>query len=128
MSSSDEEDNECPLCTEELDLTDQAAELCQCGYKICLWCYNQIIENAAKDNTEGRCPACRTVYNPDKINMAEIDQDLLAESRKKKREKKRERQDAHASYASPLGRGGSGSLGGMAGKHGNNIAQATRRS
>ena len=82
-SSDSDEDDSCPLCTEELDLTDQAAELCQCGYKICLWCYNQILENAAKENAEGRCPACRTVYNPEKMAMAEIDQDLLAESKKK---------------------------------------------
>ncbi|XP_006293444.2 uncharacterized protein LOC17890170 [Capsella rubella] len=57
----------CPLCAEEMDLTDQHLKPCKCGYQICVWCWHQIIEMAEKDKTEGRCPACRTPYDKEKI-------------------------------------------------------------
>ncbi|XP_073054757.1 uncharacterized protein [Primulina eburnea] len=57
----------CPLCAEEMDLTDQHLKPCKCGYEICVWCWHQIIDMAEKDETEGRCPACRTPYNKEKI-------------------------------------------------------------
>ncbi|KAJ7516975.1 hypothetical protein O6H91_21G007100 [Diphasiastrum complanatum] len=57
----------CPLCMEEMDLTDRHLRPCHCGYQICVWCWHQIMELAGKDNTEGRCPACRTPYDKEKI-------------------------------------------------------------
>ncbi|CAH8264031.1 unnamed protein product [Arabidopsis lyrata] len=57
----------CPLCAEEMDLTDQHLKPCKCGYQICVWCWHHIIEMAEKDKTEGRCPACRTRYDKEKI-------------------------------------------------------------
>ncbi|KAJ7516591.1 hypothetical protein O6H91_22G064200 [Diphasiastrum complanatum] len=60
-------DNFCPLCMEEMDLTDRHLRPCHCGYQICVWCWHQIMELAAKDNAEGRCPACRTLYDKEKI-------------------------------------------------------------
>ncbi|XP_010510602.1 PREDICTED: uncharacterized protein LOC104786845 [Camelina sativa] len=57
----------CPLCAEEMDLTDQHLKPCKCGYQICVWCWHHIIEMAEKDKTEGRCPACRTPYDKEKI-------------------------------------------------------------
>nr|GEU75520.1 nucleotide-binding, alpha-beta plait [Tanacetum cinerariifolium] len=64
---SDEGDRSCPLCAEEMDLTDQQLKPCKCGYDICVWCWHHIMDMAEKDNTEGRCPACRTPYNKEKI-------------------------------------------------------------
>ncbi|XP_047973962.1 uncharacterized protein LOC125216318 isoform X1 [Salvia hispanica] len=64
---SDEGDKTCPLCAEEMDLTDQQLKPCKCGYEICVWCWNHIMDMAEKDETEGRCPACRTPYNKEKI-------------------------------------------------------------
>ncbi|XP_023772368.1 general negative regulator of transcription subunit 4 isoform X1 [Lactuca sativa] len=64
---SDEGEKTCPLCAEEMDLTDQQLRPCKCGYEICVWCWHHIIDMAEKDNTEGRCPACRTPYNKEKI-------------------------------------------------------------
>ncbi|CAH8386973.1 unnamed protein product [Eruca vesicaria subsp. sativa] len=63
----DKGDKTCPLCAEEMDLTDQLFKPCKCGYQICVWCWNRIIEMAEKDMTEGRCPACRTPYDKEKI-------------------------------------------------------------
>ncbi|MFS7913054.1 putative Zinc finger, RING/FYVE/PHD-type, CCR4-NOT transcription complex subunit 4 [Helianthus anomalus] len=34
---------------------------------ICVWCWHHIMDMAEKDDTEGRCPACRTPYNKEKI-------------------------------------------------------------
>ncbi|XP_002971278.2 CCR4-NOT transcription complex subunit 4 isoform X1 [Selaginella moellendorffii] len=62
-----EEDLDCPLCMEEMDITDRHLKPCHCGYQICVWCWHQVMENAAKENTEGRCPACRTPYDKDKV-------------------------------------------------------------
>ncbi|KAM0067244.1 putative transcription factor C2H2 family [Helianthus debilis subsp. tardiflorus] len=64
---SDEGDKTCPLCAEEMDLTDQQLRPCKCGYDICVWCWHNIMGMAEKDGTEGRCPACRTPYNKEKI-------------------------------------------------------------
>ncbi|KAJ4969911.1 hypothetical protein NE237_003010 [Protea cynaroides] len=64
---SDEGEKTCPLCTEEMDLTDQQLKPCKCGYQICVWCWHHIMDMAEKDETEGRCPACRTPYDKEKI-------------------------------------------------------------
>lgn len=62
MSESEKDESEdinCPLCTEPLDVTDKSINFCKCGYQLCLWCWHQIMENASKDNVEGRY-ACAT--------------------------------------------------------------------
>ncbi|KAJ7947752.1 RNA binding (RRM/RBD/RNP motifs) family protein [Quillaja saponaria] len=64
---SDEGEKTCPLCAEEMDLTDQQLKPCRCGYEICVWCWHHIMDMAEKDNTEGRCPACRVPYDKEKI-------------------------------------------------------------
>ncbi|KAA8543984.1 hypothetical protein F0562_021839 [Nyssa sinensis] len=64
---SDEGEKTCPLCAEEMDLTDQQLKPCKCGYQICVWCWHHIMDMAERDETEGRCPACRTPYNKEKI-------------------------------------------------------------
>ncbi|KAF0685145.1 Aste57867_22916 [Aphanomyces stellatus] len=56
---SEEEVDCCPLCMEELDLTDKTFDACRCGYQVgcanvCLWCWHQI-----KNEYNGLCPACR---------------------------------------------------------------------
>ncbi|KAK8697912.1 hypothetical protein V6N13_114044 [Hibiscus sabdariffa] len=64
---SDDGEKTCPLCAEEMDLTDQQLKPCKCGYEICVWCWHHIMDMAEKDNTEGRCPACRSAYDKEKI-------------------------------------------------------------
>ncbi|XP_076902412.1 uncharacterized protein LOC143557158 [Bidens hawaiensis] len=46
----------CPICCEDLDLTDSSFLPCPCGYRLCLFCYKRILE----DNC--RCPGCRKQY------------------------------------------------------------------
>ncbi|KAK6942857.1 hypothetical protein RJ641_028234, partial [Dillenia turbinata] len=88
---SDKGEKTCPLCTEEMDLTDQQLKPCKCGYEICVWCWHQIMDMAEKKDSYGRCPACRTPYDKEKIvGMAAKCESLVAEihsERKKKMQK-----------------------------------------
>ncbi|KAH6814596.1 hypothetical protein C2S51_023614 [Perilla frutescens var. frutescens] len=81
---SDEGEKTCPLCAEEMDLTDQQLKPCKCGYEICVWCWHHIMDMAEKDETEGRCPACRTPYNKDKIVGTTASCERLSENVEKK--------------------------------------------
>ncbi|WCJ36014.1 RING/U-box superfamily protein [Euphorbia peplus] len=47
----------CPICCEELDLTDTSFLPCICGFRLCLFCYNRI-----RNVEDGRCPGCRKPY------------------------------------------------------------------
>ncbi|KAL8256961.1 hypothetical protein R6Q59_029002 [Mikania micrantha] len=47
----------CPICCEDLDMTDSSFLPCPCGYRLCLFCHKRILE----DN--GRCPGCRKQYD-----------------------------------------------------------------
>lgn len=50
----------CPLCVEEMDLSDKNFLPCPCGYRVCMWCWHHI-----RENLNGLCPACRTPYKED---------------------------------------------------------------
>ncbi|CAO2207350.1 unnamed protein product [Urochloa humidicola] len=82
---SDDGDHTCPLCAEEMDITDQQLRPCKCGYDICVWCWHHIMDIAEKEETEGRCPACRTPYDKDRIvNMATTCERTVAKNAEKK--------------------------------------------
>ncbi|KAE9610047.1 hypothetical protein Lal_00006740 [Lupinus albus] len=46
----------CPICCEDLDLTDSSFLPCLCGFRLCLFCHKRILEE------DGRCPGCRKPY------------------------------------------------------------------
>lgn len=46
----------CPICFEDLDLTDTSFLPCLCGFRLCLFCHKRILEE------DGRCPGCRKPY------------------------------------------------------------------
>jgi hypothetical protein len=46
----------CPICCEDLDLTDSSFCPCPCKFCLCLFCHNKILE------ADGRCPGCRKEY------------------------------------------------------------------
>ncbi|KAK4760611.1 hypothetical protein SAY87_005504 [Trapa incisa] len=55
---------------------------------ICVWCWHHIMEMAEKDETEGRCPACRTPYDKEKIvGMASRCERVVAEVNMEKKMK-----------------------------------------
>ncbi|XP_011627452.1 uncharacterized protein LOC18423670 isoform X1 [Amborella trichopoda] len=84
---SDEGERTCPLCTEEMDLTDQQLKPCQCGYEICVWCWHHIMDMAEKDDTEGRCPACRTPYDKEKIVGMTVNCERMTELNHERKQK-----------------------------------------
>lgn len=47
----------CPICCEDLDLTDSSFLPCSCGFRLCLFCHKRILEE------DGRCPGCRKQYD-----------------------------------------------------------------
>lgn len=83
----DDGENMCPLCAEEMDLTDRQLKPCQCGYEICVLCWHHLMEVAEKDNTEGRCPACRTQYDKEKIVGTAVNCESLRDTNSEKRQK-----------------------------------------
>ena len=58
----------CPLCMEDMDVTDKNFRPCKCGYQICLFCYRHI-----KDDLNGLCPACRTPYDEANVTFVTPD-------------------------------------------------------
>ncbi|KAH7550400.1 hypothetical protein JRO89_XS13G0185700 [Xanthoceras sorbifolium] len=51
----------CPICYEDLDLTDSSFLPCLCGFRLCLFCHKRILEE------DGRCPGCRKPYEHDQV-------------------------------------------------------------
>ncbi|KAJ6830141.1 uncharacterized protein M6B38_125580 [Iris pallida] len=47
----------CPICYEDLDVTDSSFQPCSCGFHLCLFCHKRILE------ADGRCPGCRKQYS-----------------------------------------------------------------
>ncbi|KAJ1338297.1 CCR4-NOT transcription complex subunit 4 [Microdochium nivale] len=72
----DDEDDTCPLCIEEFDLSDRNFRPCPCGYQICQFCFNNL-----KNNLNGLCPACRRPYDEKTIQWKVVTQEEEAEFR-----------------------------------------------
>lgn len=53
----------CPICYEDLDVTDSSFLPCSCGFRLCLFCHKRIIE------ADGRCPGCRKQYDHINVDM-----------------------------------------------------------
>jgi len=85
-------DNICPLCCEELDLSDQSFYPCKCGYQVCMWCWHRI-----KEQETGLCPACRTPYGDDPHEFSAVDmEEVIQANKEKRRAEKRERERLRA--------------------------------
>ncbi|KAI8882815.1 hypothetical protein K501DRAFT_250702 [Backusella circina FSU 941] len=83
--SSDEEDLDCPLCMEELDIADRNFRPCPCGYQICRFCWHHI-----KTNLNGRCPACRRLYSDQIVEFVPVSAEEIMRLKKEKKEKERQ--------------------------------------
>ncbi|KAL9642736.1 hypothetical protein ABK040_009813 [Willaertia magna] len=82
-NSNSEEDNICPICCEEMDVTDKNFQPCPCGFKICTWCWNKI------EQTTQRCPNCRRVYDKTNIEFVPPNPELIQQEIKSKDKKKK---------------------------------------
>ncbi|EEB08717.1 CCR4-Not complex subunit Mot2 [Schizosaccharomyces japonicus yFS275] len=88
-SSEDDDDMYCPLCMEEIDISDKNFKPCQCGYRVCRFCWHHI-----KEDLNGRCPACRRLYTEENVQWRPVTaeewkMDLHRKNERKRREKER---------------------------------------
>lgn len=69
----------CPLCCEELDISDRNFYPCKCGYQVCMWCWHRI-----RESESGLCPACRTPYGDDPHEFSAVDVEEVLRVNKEK--------------------------------------------
>ncbi|KAF9001884.1 hypothetical protein BDQ17DRAFT_1306740 [Cyathus striatus] len=89
--SDEEEDAECPLCLEEMDISDLNFKPCICGYQICRFCWHHIKENLNK-----RCPACRRIYTDEAVEFKPIATQDHKRLTQQKKQRERERKELEA--------------------------------
>ncbi|KAF9653850.1 hypothetical protein BDM02DRAFT_3182296 [Thelephora ganbajun] len=87
-SDDEAEDQECPLCLEEMDISDLGFRPCPCGYQICRFCWHHI-----KENLNGRCPACRREYTDEAVQFKPINKEDHKRLTQQKKQRERERKD-----------------------------------
>lgn len=75
----DDSDFLCPLCCEELDISDRNFYPCKCGYQVCMWCWHRI-----RESESGLCPACRTPYGDDPHEFSAVDVEEVLKANKEK--------------------------------------------
>lgn len=85
-----EEDWDCPLCMEEMDLSDKNFYPCPCGYQICRFCWHKIREDGNQ-----RCPACRKIYDENEAEFTPVPPEEINRMKLKKKAV-RERREAAA--------------------------------
>ncbi|KAI6036925.1 hypothetical protein BKA83DRAFT_4169637 [Pisolithus microcarpus] len=90
-SDDDADDAECPLCLEEMDISDLNFKPCVCGYQICRFCWHHI-----KQNLNGRCPACRREYTDETVQFKPIPQEDHKRLTQQKKQRDRERKELDA--------------------------------
>ncbi|RLN59217.1 hypothetical protein BBJ29_003813 [Phytophthora kernoviae] len=96
----EEEPDCCPLCMEELDITDQTFNACPCGYQVCLWCWHQI-----KNEYNGLCPACRQPYAELSKQKNPLDrEDVVRRTKARRQKEKNERRTAAQAKQSTVNR------------------------
>ena len=93
----------CPLCMEDMDVTDRNFRPCKCGYQICLFCYNKIKDDAVGGGEKGVCPACRTPYDEANATFVTPDpQEMARMAKEKKAREQREKREQQAREAKEL--------------------------
>lgn len=91
---SDDDEELCPLCVEEMDISDKNFKPCPCGYQVCQFCYNNIRQNP---QLNGKCPACRRPYDDESVEYRiitpeEWKMDQAKHTRRERERKQRERE------------------------------------
>lgn len=89
---SDDEEEYCPLCVEEMDISDKNFKPCPCGYQICQFCYNNIKQSP---ELNGRCPGCRRLYDDASVEYKTItaEEYKLQQLKKEKREREKKQKE-----------------------------------
>ncbi|XP_073974868.1 CCR4-NOT transcription complex subunit 4 isoform X2 [Rhodnius prolixus] len=86
LNQSGEEQVECPLCMEPLEVDDLNFFPCTCGYQICRFCWHRI-----RTDENGLCPACRKTYPENPADFKPLTQEEVAKLKAEKRQKDQQR-------------------------------------
>ncbi|XP_063229601.1 uncharacterized protein LOC134534877 isoform X3 [Bacillus rossius redtenbacheri] len=86
LNQSGEEQVECPLCMEPLEVDDLNFFPCTCGYQICRFCWHRI-----RTDENGLCPACRKAYPENPADFKPLSQEEVARLKAEKRHKDQQR-------------------------------------
>lgn len=89
---SEDDEEFCPLCVEEMDISDKNFKPCPCGYQICQFCYNNIKQIP---ELNGRCPGCRRLYDDSTVEYKTItpEEYKLQQLRREKREREKKQKE-----------------------------------
>ncbi|KAG0143697.1 hypothetical protein CROQUDRAFT_660872 [Cronartium quercuum f. sp. fusiforme G11] len=83
-----DDDDLCPLCMEELDVSDLNFRPCPCGYRICRFCWHHI-----KEDLNRRCPGCRKEYDDSVVEFKPMKAEELKRLQQAKKQRDKERKD-----------------------------------
>lgn len=86
LNQSGEEQVECPLCMEPLEVDDLNFYPCTCGYQICRFCWHRI-----RTDENGLCPACRKAYSENPADFIPLSQEQVAKLKAEKRQRDQQR-------------------------------------
>ncbi|XP_050314509.1 uncharacterized protein DDB_G0283357 isoform X2 [Anthonomus grandis grandis] len=87
LNQSGEEQVECPLCMEPLEVDDLNFFPCTCGYQICRFCWHRI----RLDENGGLCPACRKAYSENPADFIPLSREQVAKLKAEKRQRDQQR-------------------------------------
>uniref|UniRef100_U5EUH9 CCR4-NOT transcription complex subunit 4 n=1 Tax=Corethrella appendiculata TaxID=1370023 RepID=U5EUH9_9DIPT len=86
MNHSSDEQVECPLCMEPLEVDDLNFYPCTCGYQICRFCWHRI-----RTDENELCPACRKAYPENPADFKPLSQEQIAAFKAEKRQRDQQR-------------------------------------
>ncbi|XP_076472160.1 CCR4-NOT transcription complex subunit 4-like isoform X2 [Babylonia areolata] len=86
-----DDNNECPLCMELLEIDDINFFPCTCGYQICRFCWHRI-----RTDENGLCPACRKQYPEDPAEFKPLTDDEVQNIKKERKQKECQRKQKAA--------------------------------
>lgn len=75
-----------------MDISDKNFKPCPCGYQICQFCYNNIRQNP---ELNGRCPACRRLYDDESVEYKLISPEeyRLQQNKRERREREKKQRE-----------------------------------
>lgn len=82
MSANEDQNLECPLCMEPLEMDDINFFPCTCGYQICRFCWHRI-----RTDENGLCPACRKQYPEDPADFKPLTPEEMQRIKNEKKQK-----------------------------------------
>ncbi|KAI9320297.1 RING/Ubox like zinc-binding domain-containing protein [Zopfochytrium polystomum] len=88
IGDEDEDELLCPLCMEEIDISDKYFKPCPCGYQICRFCWNHI-----REELNGLCPVCRRPYSEETLQFKPVPPEEIARIKAAKKKREKERKD-----------------------------------